>query len=93
MQQTDHTLALMAEVGAMRKFLISAVALKLLDEPSPLDAWAALGVRLAQDETMPGDHGGALDPAVSDMLAAETDERVMALVGDLGSKLRLFLSV
>lgn len=88
MSNPDFTLALMAELGAMRKLLLSAVALKLLDEPAPLDALTALGVHLCQEPTMPGNHGGTLDPAVSDLLAAETDDRVRALVGDLSQKLR-----
>jgi hypothetical protein len=87
---TQSQLAAMAEIGAMRNIMIQALALRLLDEEAPLHAVDMLGRMVSAVPTQPpaGEVTG-LDPAVSDMLAALTDERTAALVAELRNRVEL----
>lgn len=87
---TEAQLAAMAEIGAMRNILIQALALRLVDEDAPLHAVDMLGRMISAVPTVPpaGQVTG-LDPAVSDMLAALTDERTAALVAELRNRVEL----
>lgn len=82
MNEPDFVMSALAEIGAMRRVLVQALALKLMEEPSPVHALAILDHQLTRTATTPPADTG-LDPAISDMLAAMTDERIGALVGDL----------
>ena len=82
MKNSDFVLAALAEIGAMRRLLIQALVLKLVEEPEPMQVLALLGKQLTNAVTTPPSDSG-LDPAVSDLLAAMTDERMDSLVGDL----------
>lgn len=90
MPTNQSMLAAMAEIGAMRNILIQALALRLLDEASPLQAVDMLGRMLSALPTQPpaGEITG-LDPAVSDFLAALTDERTAALMADVRGRVQL----
>jgi hypothetical protein len=91
MQTHDFTLAALAEIGALRNLVVHAVALRLLDEPDPLQTLAFIDHQLTSNQTMPGDVGGALDPAMSDLLAALTDDRTQGLVNDVRARLASIL--
>lgn len=90
MPTTQPLLAAMAEIGAVRNILVHALALRLIDDTAPLHSVDMMGRMLAAVPTQPppdGDTG--LDPAVSDVLAALTDERTAALVAEVRSRVQL----
>jgi hypothetical protein len=82
MSTADHILGAMAEIGALRKLLVHAVALRLSEEPAPLQTLEILGHQLTATPTLPAP-GSGLDPAMSDLLADLTDQRTASLVADL----------
>lgn len=84
-------LSAMAEIGAIRRLLVHALALRLIDEPAPMEVLDFLGMQLTARPTAPADTGGALDPAMSDYLAALTDEHTESLVRDLRDRVRDFV--
>ena len=88
MTQPDFMLSAMAEIGAMRKLLVHALALRLIEEPAPMEVLDFLGLQLTATPTPPADTGSALDPALSDYLAALTDEHTETLVRDLRERVR-----
>ncbi|WP_424928240.1 hypothetical protein [Amaricoccus tamworthensis] len=79
MESNKQMLAAMAEIGALRNFLVQTVALRLLEEPDPLGSCEAVNNLLNAAPTMPGSTSIDLDPAMSDLLAAMTDERTAAI--------------
>jgi hypothetical protein len=83
MHQDEFLLAAMAEIGAMRKLMLSALALRLLEETEPLQALEMLGGLVTATPTMPAKAGRPIDPAMSDLLAAMTDEQVSGMIDDL----------
>ena len=85
------TMAAMAEIGAIRNVFVHAVALKLLEDPDPVRTLSMIDRHLTAAPTEPTDSGGALDPAMSDMLAAMTDDRTQALIEDVNKRLAAFL--
>ena len=87
MPQSQFVLAAMAEIGAMRNVLVHSLALRLLEEPAPLQTLSLIGGHLNAMQTQPADSGGTLDPAMSDLLAALTDERTRDLVSDIEERL------
>lgn len=89
MQQDEFLLAAMAQVGAMRKLVLSALALRLLEETEPLQALDMLGGLVTATPTMPANTDRAIDPAMSDLLAAMTDEQVSGMIDDLRMQLAL----
>lgn len=91
MQDKNILLAAMAEIGAMRRVLVQAMALKLVEEPSPLTALEMIERHLTAIPSAPPPDNGALDPAVSDMLAALTDERTESILSEV--RLRLGLAM
>ena len=92
MKQSEFMLAAMAEIGALRNLVIHALALRLIEEPAPLQVLELIGHQLTASPTQPGDTGGALDPAMSDYLAALTDERMQSLVEDLRQRVGFIAS-
>lgn len=91
MQDPDFMLSAMAEIGALRNLVLHAVTLRLIEEPAPLQVLEMIGGQLAAAPTRPGDTGGALDPAMSDHLAALTDERMQRLVEELKERVGRFV--
>jgi hypothetical protein len=87
MRSDDLALAAMAEIGAMRRLLVHMIALRLMDEPAPHATLDMIGGILAATPTAPAAAGGRLDPAVSDLLSALTDERTASLVDDVRARL------
>ncbi|SPH23635.1 hypothetical protein DEA8626_02701 [Defluviimonas aquaemixtae] len=88
MRHNEFMLAAMAEIGAMRKLLVHALALRLIEEPAPMEVLDFLGLQLTATPTAPSNTGGALDPVTSDYLAALTDEHTDSLVNDLRERVR-----
>ncbi len=91
MQDKNVILAAMAEIGAMRRVLVHAVALKLVEEPAPMNALAVIESQLTAIPSAPPANNGELDPAVSDLLAALTDERTENLISEIRMRLGLAL--
>jgi hypothetical protein len=90
MPTAESLIAAMAEIGAMRNLLVQALALRLVDETSPEHAVEMLGrFAVALPTQPPEGQVTGLDPAVSDYLAALTDERTAALVDDVRSRVRM----
>ncbi|MFN6978067.1 MAG: hypothetical protein ACK4OP_08090 [Gemmobacter sp.] len=90
MPTPETLLAAMAEIGAMRNLLVQALALRLIEDPAPQQSVDFLGRMLTAMPTQPpAGQATGLDPAVSDYLAALTDERTAALVDDLRDRVRL----
>jgi len=85
----EHILAAIAELGALRRVLVHAIALRLIEEPAPMQALDMIGLQLTSVPTQPPLTGSTLDPAVSDLLAALTDERTQSLVDDVRARLAL----
>ena len=83
MPQDEFILSAMAQVGAMRKLMLSALALRLVEESEPMQALDMLGTLITATPTMPADTGQAIDPAVSDLLAAMTDDQVTDMIDEL----------
>lgn len=83
MQQDEFLLSAMAQIGAMRKVVLSALALRLLEESEPLAALDMLGNLVKATPTMPANIDRPIDPAMSDMLAAMTDDQVSSIIDDL----------
>lgn len=83
MQQDEFLLAAMAQIGAMRKLVLSALALRLAEESEPLQALNMLGGLVTATPTMPANTNREIDPAMSDLLAAMTDEQVSSMIDDL----------
>ncbi len=92
MSHQDHLLAAIAELGALRHLLVHAIALRLVEEPAPLQALDAIGWQLSAVPTQPPASGHNFDPAVSDLLAALTDERTQSLVEEVRARLALFVA-
>jgi hypothetical protein len=69
-------LTLLAHLSAHRRLLINAYVCGFLDEPEPTDAACALRQSFADRPTQAPESGSSLDPAVSDLLAAMTDEAI-----------------
>ena len=92
MTQPEFMLSAMAEIGAMRNLLLHALTLRLIEEPAPLQMLDLIGHQLTATPTQPGDSGGALDPAMSDYLAALTDERTQGLVEELRARVDRIVS-
>jgi len=88
----DLMLAAIAEIGAIRSVVVHAIALRLLEEPDPLQTLAVMDRQITAEPTLPADTAGALDPAMSDLLAALTDDRRQALVDDVNKQLATILS-
>lgn len=73
----DHlTLTLLAHLSAHRRLLINLFTMKFIDNPEPMEAASALRERFAGHPTQAPDGGSGLDPVVSDMLAAMTDDAI-----------------
>lgn len=87
MRTEDFLLSAMAEIGAMRKLLVHALALRLMDDPAPFQTLDLIGGLLGAAPTIPAAGASRLDPAVSDMLAAMTDEHAQSLVADVPTRL------
>ncbi|WP_341368298.1 hypothetical protein [Yoonia sp. BS5-3] len=83
MHQDEFLLSAMAQVGAMRKLVLSALALRLIEESEPLQALNMLGTLVTATPTMPAKTDQAIDPAMSDMLAAMTDDHVSGMIDEL----------
>jgi hypothetical protein len=81
------SIAALAEIGAIRNVIIHAMALKLLDDPDPMRALSSIDRQLTANPTEPTHAPGLLDPAVSDHLAALTDDRTQALMDDVDRRL------
>ena len=73
-------LSAMAEIGALRTLMIHAFALRLLDEPDPATALKVIEAHLTSSPTLPANANTNLDPAISDLLAALTDQRIETLL-------------
>ena len=84
MIEQNMTLAALAEIGALRRLIVQALALRLLEEDTPEHALSMLGLQLMQSGSVPPDGHTGLDPAVSDLLAAMTDDSLQGLFKDLG---------
>lgn len=69
-------MTLLAHLSAHRRLLINAYVCGFLDEPDPIEAAQQLRYSFAARPTQAPETGSALDPAVSDMLAAMTDEAI-----------------
>jgi hypothetical protein len=67
---------LLAHLSAQRRLLIHAYVCGLIDEADPLAAATELRRSFAGRPTQAPEQGSNLDPAVSDMLAAMTDEAI-----------------
>lgn len=80
----------MAEIGALRTLIIHAIALRVMEEPDPFMALNVIQGQLTAAPTVPDDGGSTLDPAMSDLLAALTDERIESLMNDLRQRLAMF---
>ncbi len=89
MHQDEFLLSAMAQVGAMRKLVLSALALRLLEENEPLQALDMLGGLVTATPTMPANTGRAIDPAMSDLLAAMTDDQVASMIDELRGHMAL----
>lgn len=76
-------LAAMAEIGAVHSLMVQAVALRLVAEDDPVGTLGVLCCTLAARPTMPAEAGAALDPSMSDHLAALTDDRTRVLIADV----------
>jgi hypothetical protein len=87
MRTEDFLLSAMAEIGAMRRLLVQALALRLMDDAAPFQTLELIGGLLAASPTTPAPGGSTLDPALSDMLAALTDEHALSLVADVRARL------
>jgi hypothetical protein len=69
-------LTVLAHLSAHRRLLINAYVCGFLDEPDPAEAACALRHSFAARPTQAPESGSTLDPAVSDLLAAMTDEAI-----------------
>lgn len=87
MRSEELMLSAMAEIGAMRRLLVHVIALRLMDEAAPMATLDLIGGLLTATPTAPAAAGGRLDPAVSDLLSALTDERTASLVDDVRARL------
>ena len=87
---SNQILAAMAEIGALRTLIIHAIALRVLEEPDPFSALNVIEGQLTSSPTVPDEVGSDLDPAMSDLLAALTDERIEHLMRDLRQRLASF---
>ena len=87
MAHQEPMLAAMAEIGALRRLTVQAIAMRLLEETAPHEALSLLGLQMTRVRSVPPEVETGLDPAVSDLLAAMTDERIQGLVGELGRAL------
>jgi hypothetical protein len=73
----DHlTLTLLAHLGAHRRLLINLYASAMMRESQPVSAARELRETFARAPTRAPEGGSGLDPAVSDLLAAMTDEMI-----------------
>jgi hypothetical protein len=68
-------LMLLAETNALRALLVNVFADKFLKEPDPLGAAKVVQNMFSQTPTRPPADGN-LDPALSDVLTAMTDEAI-----------------
>ncbi len=68
-------LMLLAEVGALRAVLVNIFAERFLKEPDPIGAAKVVKSMFARTPTRPPVEGN-LDPAISDVLTAMTDEAI-----------------
>jgi hypothetical protein len=68
-------LMLLAETSALRALLVGIFADKFLKEPDPLGAAKVVRNMFARTPTRPPADGN-LDPAISDVLTAMTDEAI-----------------
>jgi len=68
-------LMLLAEVSALRAVLVNIFADRFLKEPDPLGAAKVVKNMFARTPTRPPAEGN-LDPAISDLLTAMTDEAI-----------------
>ncbi len=68
-------LMLLAETSALRALLVNIFADKFLKEPDPLGAAKVVRNMFARTPTRPPADGN-LDPAISDVLTAMTDEAI-----------------
>lgn len=87
MRNEDVMLSAMAEIGAMRRLLVHMIALRLLDEPAPMATLELIGGLLSASPALPAAGAARLDPAVSDLLSALTDERTQSLVAEVRARL------
>lgn len=90
MSTEKNMMAAMAEIGAIRHVVQHAIVLRILEEPEPRLTFAFLDRQLTERSTEPNSAGSDLDPAISDMLAAMTDERIRSLLDDIGLRLEKF---
>ena len=86
-KEREMLMAVMAELGALRHVLVHAMALRLIEEPSPLVALQIVERQLTAQPSVPP-QGAGLDPAISDMLSALTDERTGGIMADLRARLQ-----
>ena len=83
MDASKQMLGMMAEIGAIRNVVVQTVGLRLLDEADPVGTCKLVSKLLTDTPTLPTDTAGDIDPAMSDLLAALTDERTAALGNDV----------
>ncbi|MDS4012396.1 MAG: hypothetical protein RKK15_13460 [Defluviicoccus sp.] len=69
-------MTLLAHLSAQRRLLINAYVSGFLEEDDPLAAAKRLRFSFAERPTQAPEAGTDLDPAVSDLLAAMTDEAI-----------------
>ena len=93
MSESEQLLSISAEIGAMRAVLTHTLALRLLEEPDPNTALCIVRAQLTGAATKPPSEPTGLDPAMSDLLAALTDERIEALLEELRARLERFFAV
>jgi hypothetical protein len=69
-------LTVMAQLSAQRRLLIHAYVSGFVDQPDALGAARDLRASFADRPTLAPERGSDLDPVVSDLLAATTDEAI-----------------
>ncbi|MCP5364654.1 MAG: hypothetical protein H6905_05420 [Hyphomicrobiales bacterium] len=69
-------MTLLAHLSAQRRLLINAYVCGFLDEPDPVEAAKDVQLSFHARPTQAPENGNGLDPALSDHLAALTDEAI-----------------
>lgn len=76
-------LALLVETSALRALLVNLYADKFMKDPDPLQSAKALRALFASNPTRPPLKGGNLDPVISDLVSAMTDESIDAVMANV----------
>ena len=69
-------LALLVETSALRALVVNLYADKFMKESDPIQAAKALRALFSANPTRPPAKGGNLDPVISDLVSAMTDESI-----------------